>query len=72
MPYNEQELLSLPPNEKVSLAEELWASVEEELSKISNEEVVFAEERLKLHQDNPDEGTGIEELTKHFKEKYGF
>ncbi len=72
MPYNKEELLSLPPDEKISLAEELWSRVEEELSKISDEEVAFAEERLKLHEANPKERTGIEELKKHFIEKYGF
>lgn len=72
MPYNKEELLSLPPDEKVSLAEELWGSVEEELSKISDEEVAFAEERLKLPEVNLNEGIGIEELKKLFIEKYGF
>ncbi len=72
MPYNKEELLSLPLKEKISLAKELWGSVEEELSKISDEEVAFAEERLKLHEANPNEGIGIEELKKHFIEKYRF
>jgi len=29
MPYNKKELLSLPAEEKIELAEELWSSVEE-------------------------------------------
>jgi putative addiction module component (TIGR02574 family) len=72
MPYNKKELLSLPPEEKIELAEELWSSVEEELMPITEEEIAFAEERLKMHEANPDEGMSLEELKKYFIEKYGF
>ena len=72
MPYNKKELLSLPPEEKIELAEELWSSVEEEFMPITEEEVAFAEERLKIHEANPDEGMTLEELKKYFIEKYGF
>ena len=72
MSYNKKELLSLPPDEKVALAEELWSSVEEELMPITNEELAFAEERLRMHEANPDEGVSLEELKKYFAEKYGF
>lgn len=72
MPYNKDELLALPVAEKVKLAEELWSSIENELSPITEEEIAFAEERLKMHEANPDEGLTIEEFKKHFAEKYGF
>ncbi|MCY7421471.1 MAG: addiction module protein [Chitinophagaceae bacterium] len=72
MPYNKEELLALSPQEKVALAEELWSSVEEELMPITDEDVAFAEERLKMHQANPNEGVSIEEFKSHFSKKYGF
>ena len=72
MPYNKKELLSLSPEEKIELAEELWSSVEEELMPITDEEISFAEERLKMHEANPNEGMSLEELKKYFTEKYGF
>lgn len=72
MSYNKKELLSLPLAEKIALAEELWSSVEEELMPITDEELAFAEERLKMHEANPDEGMTVEEFKKYFSEKYGF
>ena len=72
MPYNKKELLSLPANEKLALAEELWSSVEEEVMPITNEELAFAEERLKMHEANLEEGMSLEELKKYFADKYGF
>jgi putative addiction module component (TIGR02574 family) len=66
MSYNKKELLSLPSEEKIELAEELWSSVEEELMPITDEEIAFAEERLRLHEANPKEGMGLEELKKYF------
>jgi len=72
MSYNKKELLSLPVDEKVALAEELWSSVEEELMPVTDEEIAFAEERLRMHEANPNEGVSLEELKKYFAEKYGF
>ena len=72
MPYNKKELLSLSAEEKIALAEELWSSVEEELMPITDEEIAFAEERLKMHEANPDEGMSVGELKRYFSEKYGF
>jgi len=72
MSYNKKELLSLPADEKLELAEELWSSVEESLMPITNEELAFAEERLKLHEANPDEGMSLQQLKKYFADKYGF
>ena len=72
MGYNKKELLSLPADEKLELAEELWSSVEESLIPITNEELAFAEERLKLHEANPNEGMSLTQLKKYFTDKYGF
>ena len=72
MSYNKKELMSLPADEKLELAEELWSSVEENLMPITNEELAFAEERLKLHEANPAEGMSLEQLKKYFAGKYGF
>lgn len=72
MNYNKKELLSLPVDEKIALAEELWSSVEEDLMPVTNEEIDFAETRLKSHEANPDEGFSIQQLKQYFKDKYGF
>lgn len=72
MAYNKKELLSLPADEKLELAEELWSSVEENLMPVTDEELAFAEERLKLHEANPNEGMSLEQLKKYFADKYGF
>ena len=72
MSYNKKELLSLPVDEKVALAEELWSSVEEELMPVTDEEIAFAEERLRMHEANPNDEVSLKELKKYFAEKYGF
>ena len=56
MSFNKAEILSLSPQEKIALAEELWTSVEEELLPASDDEIKFAEQRLKMHEENPSEG----------------
>ena len=71
MPYNKEELLSLPAEEKIALAEELWSSIEEEHLPNTEEEITFAEERLRLHNENPAEGISIKEFKKRFSDKYG-
>lgn len=71
MPYDKNELLALPVEEKVSLAEELWSSVEDELLSITDEEIDFAEKRLKMHESNPSEGISLKDFKKYFKDKYG-
>ncbi|MES2645545.1 MAG: addiction module protein [Bacteroidota bacterium] len=71
MTYDRLELLSLPAQEKIALAEELWSSVEEELH-VSKEEIEFAEERIKLHEAAPNEGLSVEAFKKYFADKYGF
>lgn len=72
MPVNKEELLDLSATEKIALAEELWGSVENELLPITDEEVAFAEERLKMHEANPNEGVSLEEFKNSFAKKYGF
>jgi putative addiction module component (TIGR02574 family) len=72
MPVNKEELLALSAEEKIALAEELWGSVENELLAITDEEVAFAEERLKMHEANPNGGITVEEFKSHFSKKYGF
>lgn len=72
MSFNKDEILSLPAEEKVALAEELWSSVEEEFLTDSSEEVSFAEQRLKLHEQNPDEQMSFQLFKKYFADKYGF
>lgn len=71
MSFNKSELLSLPAKEKIELAEELWGSVEEEIV-TTQDEKVFAEERLKLHEADPGEGMTLEAFRKYFADKYGF
>ena len=71
MPYNKEELLSLPAEEKIALAEELWSSVEDDQLPSSQEEFAFAEERLKLHRENPEDGMSVEEFKKYFSDKHG-
>lgn len=71
MPYNKEELLALPDKEKIALAEELWSSVEEKNLPVSNEEIAFAEERLKMHQQNKSESISIKEFKKRFTDKHG-
>jgi putative addiction module component (TIGR02574 family) len=72
MPYNKDELLSLPPEERAALAEELWSSLENDAIQITEDEIAFAEERLKLHEQNPNEGMSLEALKQYFTEKHGF
>lgn len=72
MSFNKDEILSLSAEEKIALAEELWSSVEEELLPGSNDEIFFAEQRLKMHKKNPSEGMNLELFKKYFSDKYGF
>lgn len=72
MPYNKDELLKLPAEERAALAEELLSSLEDEAASSTKEEIAFAEERLRMHEQNPDEGFRLDELKRFFSEKYGF
>lgn len=72
MAYSKQELLSLPPEERAALAEELWSSLENDALRVTEDEISFAEERLKLHNQNPDERLSLEDLKSFFNKKHGF
>ncbi|MEP6465572.1 MAG: addiction module protein [Parafilimonas sp.] len=72
MSFNKTEIFSLPPEEKIALAEELWSSVEEEILPVTEDEILFAKERLQMHETNADEEISLEILKKYFSEKYGF
>ena len=72
MAYNKTELLALPDEEKLALAEELWGSVEEKLTPITADDIAFAEERLRMHEANPHDGMDWEEARQKIKAKYGF
>lgn len=71
MPYKKEELLALPDEEKIALAEELWSSVEDKMLPVSDEEIEFAEERLHLHYENPALGLSADEFKKLFSDKHG-
>ena len=72
MAYDKKELLALPDEEKLALAEELWGSVEEKMIPVTEDEISFAEERLKMHEANPQEGMSWDEAREKLKAKYGF
>jgi putative addiction module component (TIGR02574 family) len=72
MPYNKEELFNLPVAEKYELVMDLWDRIENDLLNVTEEEIQFAKERLKLHRDNPSEGISLDELKKSISEKYGF
>lgn len=72
MAYSLMELLALPDEEKLALAEELWASVEDNNIPITGEDILFAEERLKIHEATADEGMEWQEVMLTLKTKYGF
>ncbi len=72
MPYNKEELMNLPIKEKQELAEALWNSIEDNLLPVTEDEIAFAEERLKLHEANPSSSLTLEELKNKIQKQYGF
>ena len=72
MPYNKKELLALPDKEKMALAGELWDSLDESAPPITDEEIAFAEERLKMHEANPEDGLTWEEFRDKIRQRHGF
>ena len=52
MAYNKEELLKLPVSEKQELAEALWNSIDDELLPVTEDEILFAEERYQQHLKN--------------------
>ena len=71
MSINKTEILSLPDEEKIALAEELWSSVEEHLRPVTEYELAFARERLNMHEASTSEGMSLDSFKKYFAEKYG-
>lgn len=72
MPYNKEELLNLPVDEKLELVEALWDRIDDDLLPVTKEEIAFAKERLQLHNENPSDGMSWKELKKKIEERYGF
>lgn len=72
MSYNRDELLKLPPEEKLELVEALWDSIDEDLLPVTDEEIEFARERFELHKQKPSEGLSWLEVKKKITKKYGF
>ena len=72
MRYKKEDLLKLPIPEKQALAEALWNSIDDELLPVTKEEIAFANERMKMHLDNPGEAMTWEELRKKIENNYGF
>ena len=72
MAYDKEELFNLPVAEKYELVMDLWDHIENDLLDVTEEEIHFAKERLKLHRENPSEGVNWNELKKKISEKYGF
>ena len=58
MPYNREALFNLPAEEKYELVLDLWENIENESLPVTEEEIEFAKERLKLHKEKPLEGLG--------------
>ncbi len=70
--YDKDALLALPLKEKLELAEALWSSIEQEMPEVSRDEIAFANERLMMHEANPNEGLTLHQLKQYFRDKYGF
>jgi len=71
MSYDIKELLALPEDEKVILANTLWDSISIN-NDLSEDEIVFIEQRLKEHEENPDDVITWEEIKEKINNKYGF
>jgi putative addiction module component (TIGR02574 family) len=72
MPYNKQDILQLPVEEKLQLAEEIWQSIDEKDLPKSDAEIQIAEERYQAYLKNPNAGMSWEEFRKKIFDKYGF
>jgi len=73
MAYDLKELMALPNEEKIILANTLWNTVGEESNdELTKEEIEFIEQRLQIHEANPNDGLTWNEVKVKLKEKYGF
>lgn len=71
MPYNEEELLKLPVDEKIRLAEAIWDSIDDDSLPATEYEIQVAKDRYELYLKNPNAGIPWEDVKKYFAEKYG-
>ncbi|HMO32860.1 MAG TPA: addiction module protein [Lacibacter sp.] len=71
MPYNEEELLKLPLEEKIRLAEAIWESIDEDELPAAEHEIQIARERYEMYLKNPEAGIPWEEVKKQLFAKYG-
>ncbi|MBX2930815.1 MAG: addiction module protein [Chitinophagaceae bacterium] len=71
MSYDIKELLALPEDEKVVLANTLWDSISKN-NDLTKDEIAFIEQRLKEHEENPDDVITWEEIKEKINNKYGF
>lgn len=71
MSYDIKELLALPEDEKVVIANTLWDSISIN-NDLTEDEIVFIEQRLKEHEENPDDIITWEEIKEKINNKYGF
>ncbi len=72
MAYDLKELMALPDEEKIILANTLWDSIgEENTSELTKEEIEFLDQRLKEFEANPHEGLPWDEVKAKLEEKYG-
>ena len=73
MAYDINELLALPNEEKISLANQLLETVEQDENEpLSKEEIKFLEERIAIDEQTPGEGLTWEEVKAKLTAKYGF
>ena len=72
MSYNKEELLKLPPKEKLELVEALWDSIDEDSLPVTENEIEFARERFEIHKQKPSEGLSWSEVKKKITKKYDF
>lgn len=73
MAYDLKELLALPNEEKLALANTLWNTVEQNNSEaLTIDEINFIEERLKIAEQMPEDGLSLKEVQEKIKTKYGF
>jgi len=71
MSYNRDELLKLPPKEKLELVEALWDSIDDELliGKLSPEQMQELDRRLSDLDENPESLIPWEEVKKEMNKR---
>ncbi|KAA9041651.1 addiction module protein [Ginsengibacter hankyongi] len=71
MSYNRDELLKLPPKEKLELVEALWDSIDDELliGKLSTEQMQELDKRLSDLDENPESLIPWEDVKKEMNKR---